>query len=151
MIFSEGSHKKRGVLCYALVVMMLGVGLNIPSQCFAQQNSVPLEAKADAEYDAEDDVNTTLWLAAGGILGTAGSCLLGSIAMGGAYIYQPVPPAERLLGKSAEYVSFYTDAYKARMRRLQLVAAIKGAAGGTAVFFLLGTLKVKPWADFVLW
>ena len=151
MIFSEGNHKKRGVLCHALVIMILGVGLNIPSQCFAQQNSVPLEAKADAEYDAEDDVNTTLWLAAGGILGAAGSCLLGSVAMGGAYIYQPVPPAERLLGKSAEYVSFYTDAYKARMRRLQLVAAIKGAAGGTAVFFLLGTLKIKPWADFVLW
>ena len=142
---------KRGLPFYIFVVLMCVLPLNMPAHCFAQQNSVPLEAKADAEYDAEDDVNTTLWLAAGGILGTAGSCLLGTIAMGGAYVYQPVPPAERLLGKSAEYVSFYTDAYKARMRRLQLVAAAKGAAGGTAVFFLLGTLNIKPWSDFVIW
>ncbi len=130
---------------------MFMLTLDLSVQCFAQQSSVALEAKTDAEYDAEDDVNTVLWLAAGGILGTAGSCLLGSIAIGGAYVYQPVPAAERLLGKSAEYVSFYTDAYKARIRRLQLVAATKGAAGGTAVFFLLGTLNIKPWADFVIW
>ena len=134
---------KRSLLFYTLIILMLGLGLNMPLQCLAQQNSVALDAKTDAEYDAEDDVNTTLWLVAGGILGTAGSCLLGSVAIGGAYVYQPVPPAERLLGKSAEYVSFYTDAYKARIRRLQLVAATKGAAGGTAVFFLLGTLNIR--------
>ena len=119
--------------------------------CFAQQDSVALEAKADAEYDAEDDVNAALWLSAGGVLGVAGTCLLGTVAVAGAYLYQPVPPVDRLLGKSAEYVNFYTDAYKARMRRLQLVAATKGALGGSAVFFLLGTLNIKPWANFVIW
>ena len=149
MIFSEGSNRERRVLFHVSVILMLGLGLNMPLQCLAQQTSVALEAKTDAEYDAEDDVNTTLWLVAGGILGTAGSCLLGSVAMGGAYVYQPVPPTGRLLGKPAEYVSFYTDAYKARMRRLQLVAATKGAAGGSAVFFLLGMLNIKPWSDFV--
>ena len=141
---------KKGLLFHALVVLVLGLVWSMPLQCLAQQqNSVALAAKTDAEYDAEDDVNTALWLVAGGILGTAGSFLLGSVAMGGAYIYQPVPPAERLLGKSAEYVSFYTDAYKARILRLQLVAAIKGAAGGTAVFCLLGMFNIKPWSDFV--
>ena len=142
---------KRGVIFQLLAVLLFTLNLDLLVQCFAQQRSVALDAKTDAAYDAEDDVNTALWLAAGGILGTAGSCLLGSIAIGGAYVYQPVPPAERLLGKSAEYVSFYTDAYKAHIRRLQLVAATKGAAGGTAVFFLLGTLNIKPWADFVIW
>ena len=140
---------KRGLLFHALVVLMLGLVWYMPLQCLAQQNSVALDAKTDAEYDAETDVNTALWLAAGGVLGTAGSCLLGSIAIGGAYVYQPVPPAERLLGKSVEYVSFYTDAYKARIRRLQLVAATKGTLGGSAVFFLLGALNIKPWSDFV--
>ena len=142
---------KRGVIFQVLAVLLFTLNLDLSVQCFAQQSSVALDAKRDAAYDAEDDVNTALWLAAGGILGTAGSCLLGSIAIGGAYVYQPVPPAERLLGKSAEYVSFYTDAYKAHIRSLQLVAATKGAAGGTAVFFLLGTLNIKPWADFVIW
>lgn len=142
---------KRGLLFHTFVVLMLGLSLNVPLQCVAQQNSVALKAKADAEYDAEDDVNTALWLSAGGVLGVAGTCLLGAVAVGGAYLYQPVPPADRLLGKSAEYVNFYTDAYKARMRRLQLVAATKGALGGSAVFFLLGTLNIKPWSDFVIW
>ena len=142
---------KRGLLYHVWVVLMLGLSLNVPMRCLAQQNTVVLNAKSDAEFDAEDNVNTTLWLAAGGILGVAGNLPLGVVAIGGAYVYQPVPPVERLLGKSAEYVSIYTDAYKARARRLQLGAAAKGALGGSAAFCLLGMLKIKPWADFVLW
>lgn len=140
---------KRGVIFRPLAVLMIVLNLSMLLPCLAQQDSVALKAKADAEYDAEDDVNTALWLSAGGILGVAGTCLLGSVAVGGAYVYQPVPPADRLLGKSVEYVNFYTDAYKARIRRLQLIAATKGAIGGSAVFFLLGTLNIKPWSDFV--
>lgn len=142
---------KRGLLFHTLVVLMLGLSLNISVRCFAQQNTVVLEAKSDAEFDAEEDVNTTLWLAAGGILGVAGNLPLGAAAIGGAYFYQPVPPAERLLGKSADYVSIYTDTYKARSRRLQLEAAAKGALGGSAVFCLLGMFKIKPWDIYVFW
>ena len=143
---------KIGRLFYVSIVVMLGLGLNIPMHCFAQQNTIVLAAKSDAEFDAEDNVNTTLWLAAGGILGLAGNLPLGVVAMGGAYIYQPIPSAERLLGKPADYVSIYTDAYKARARRLQLEAAGKGALGGSAAFCLLGmVLNIKPWADWVFW
>lgn len=141
---------KRGLLFYVLIVLTLGPSLNM--YCFAQQNTVILGAKSDAEFDAEEDINTTLWLAAGGILGVAGNLPLGIVAMGGAYLYQPIPPVERLLGKPADYVSIYTDAYKARARRLQLEAAGKGALGGSAAFCLLGmVLNIKPWADWVFW
>lgn len=141
---------KRGLLFYVLIVLTLGLSLNL--YCFAQQNTVILGAKSDAEFDAEEDINTTLWLAAGGILGVAGNLPLGLVAMGGAYLYQPIPPVERLLGKPADYVSIYTDAYKARARRLQLEAAGKGALGGSAAFCLLGmVLNIKPWADWVFW
>ena len=142
---------KRGLLFHALVVLTLGLSLNMSLHCLAQQNTVALDAKSDAEYDAEDDVNTTLWLAAGGILGVAGNLPLGAVAVGGAYFYQPIPPAERLLGKPAAYVSAYTDAYKASSRNLRLSAAAKGALGGATVFCLLGMIKIKPWADFVVW
>lgn len=142
---------KKGILFHVLVILALGLSLNIPLYCFAQQRSIAVEAKADAEFDAEDDMNATLWITAGGILGVAGSCLLGAVAIGGAYVYQPVPSAERLLGKSAEYVSIYTDTYKTHSRRLQLGAVTQGVLGGSAVFFLLGTLKIKPWANFVIW
>ncbi len=141
---------KRGLLFHVLIVLTLGLSLNM--YCFAQQNTVILGAKSDAEFDAEEDINTTLWLAAGGILGVAGNLPLGIVAMGGAYLYQPIPPVERLLGKPADYVSIYTDAYKARARRLQLEAAGKGALGGSAAFCLLGmVLNIKPWADWVFW
>lgn len=142
---------KRRLLFRVLVVLMSGLSLNFPLQAIAQQNTTAVDAKAAAEYDAEDDVNTTVWLAAGGVLGVVGNLPLGAIAIGGAYVYQPVPPAERLLGKSAEYVTVYTDTYKARSRNLRLSAAAKGALGGAAVFCLLGVVKIKPWADYVFW
>ena len=126
---------KRGLLFHVLIVLTLGPSLNM--YCFAQQNTVILGAKSDAEFDAEEDINTTLWLAAGGILGVAGNLPLGIVAMGGAYLYQPIPPVERLLGKPADYVSIYTDAYKARARRLQLEAAGKrGTRGFGGVLFI---------------
>lgn len=142
---------KRSLLFHVSVVLMLGLSLNVPVRCFAQQNTVALDAKSDAEFDAEEDVNATLWLAAGGILGLIGNLPLGAIALGGAYVYQPVPPTERLLGKPPAYVSLYTDAYKATSRNLQLSAAAKGALGGATVFCLLGVIKIKPWADFIIW
>ena len=143
---------KIGRLFYVSIVLMFGLSLNVLMPCFAQQNTVILGAKSDAEFDAEEDINTTLWLATGGILGVVGNLPLGIVAMGGAYLYQPIPPVERLLGKPADYVSIYTDAYKARARRLQLEAAGKGALGGSAAFCLLGmVLNIKPWADWVFW
>ena len=143
---------KKSLLCHVLLVLILGFSLNVPMYGFAQQNTIILAAKSDAEFDAEEDVNATLWLAAGGILGVVGNLPLGAVAIGGAYLYQPIPPVERLLGKPADYVSIYTDAYKARARRLQLEAAGKGALGGSAAFCLLGmVLNIKPWADWVFW
>jgi len=87
-------------------------------------------AEAAAEQAAETDVNTSLWLAPGGILGGAGSCVLGPAAVTGAYVYQPIPPAERLIGRSPEYIIYYTDAYRSTARRLRLSVSTKGAIGG---------------------
>ena len=142
---------KRELLFHVLVVLMSMLSFNVPLHAIAQQRTTVIDAKTAAEYDAEDDVNTSVWLAAGGILGVVGNLPLGAVAIGGAYVYQPVPSAERLLGKSAEYVTVYTDAYKAKARSLRLIAAGKGALGGSAVFCMLGLVKIKPWADFVLW
>ncbi len=142
---------KRGLLFHVLVVVMVGLSLSFSLQAIAQQSSTFVDARSVAEFDAEDDVNTSVWLAAGGLLGIVGNLPLGAIAIGGAYVYQPVPPAERLLGKSAEYVTVYTEAYKTRSRNLRLSAALKGALGGSAAFCMLGMLKIKPWTDWVFW
>ena len=142
---------KRGFLFHILIVVMVGLSFSFPLQVIAQQSTIFVDARSAAEYDAEDNVNTTVWIVAGGILGIVGNLPLGAIAIGGAYVYQPVPPAERLLGKSAEYVTVYTEAYKAKSRNLRLSAALKGALGGSAAFCMLGMLKIKPWTDWVFW
>ncbi len=144
---------RKELLFHILIVLMLMsiLGSNFALQATAQQNATFVDAKTAAEYDAEDDVNTAVWIAAGGVLGVIGALPLGAAAIGGAYVYQPVPRVERLLGKSAEYVTVYTEAYKTKSRNLRLVAAVKGSLGGSAVFCLLGMVKIKPWADFVFW
>ncbi len=43
-----------------------------------------------------------------------------------AYIYQQAPPASRLFEKSQEYTVFYTDAYKAKSRGIQVKYAVIG-------------------------
>ena len=57
---------KRGPLLQIWIVLILGLGLNVAMPCFAQQHTIILAAKSDAEFDAEEDINTTVWLAAGG-------------------------------------------------------------------------------------
>ena len=59
--------------------------------------------------------------------------LIGAVAGGllplvGIYSYKGPPPAERLIGKSPEYVELYTNAYTAKARSIR----IKSAAGGVA-------------------
>lgn len=46
----------------------------------------------------------------------------------------PNPPPERLIGKSSEYVKFYADAYRSKMRSYRMRAVAAGSiVGGTAM------------------
>lgn len=124
------------ILAFLLVVMFLCV----PSFVFAQrgnrlqrgENGL-LQARMDAQRDAQTDVNQFLWGAGSCVLASAGSCLLGSVGVIGANAYQPTPPPERLLGKSPQYVTSYTKAYQAKAKRLQIRASAIGCLGGTIV------------------
>jgi hypothetical protein len=49
------------------------------------------------------------------------------------YVYQPSPPANRLLGKSSEYTAFYTDAYKDAAKKIQTKWAWTGCLVSTGV------------------
>ena len=72
-------------------------------------------------------------ISGGAIVGGCVGCAVGLILpMRAIYNYQSPPPPERLIGKSPEYVEFYTDAYMAKSRSLR----IKWAAVGTIL--LLG-------------
>ena len=101
-----------------LALLMAILTFSMPFVTFAQQNSLQAEAIVTAERDAQADVNTGLWF--------LGGCLGGVLGVIVAYAVEPAPPATRLLGKSPEYVAFYTDAYTAKAKTLQANSALGG-------------------------
>ena len=101
-----------------LALLMAVLTFSMPFVTFAQQNSLQMEAIVAAERDAQGDTSTALWFLAG--------CVGGLIGVIIAYGVQPSPPAARLLGKSPEYVAFYTDAYQEKAKNLQSNSAWVG-------------------------
>lgn len=99
----------------------------------AQENSWELEARVAAERAAETDTKQVLWIGGNFILGLAGGCVLGSVGLLGAHLYEPLVSASRLVGKSPEYILAYTSAYKTRSRDLQVRSAFIGCLGGSVV------------------
>ena len=147
-----------------LALFMTALIFSTPFTTLAQQISVEAQAKMAAERDAETDTNKLLWT---GVSCAAPFCgLLGGIAglyvsglptnEGPAYtacfgaaagclvpispiLSQPIPPPERLLGKSPEYVDFYTNAYETETRRLRIKSASRGGIIG------FGLLVITFW------
>ncbi len=125
----------------------------------AEQNSIRLQAKAAAAADAKRDVEVLASFGAGmsatfaaGMCGlmtgfiadatlgqgqddlfylTASMSAVGAFSLLLRYHIRPRnPPPERLIGKSAEYVKFYADAYQARMRSSQMKSVAAGSIFG---------------------
>ena len=105
--------------------LMVVLILNSPFVSLAQQNSVRSGAEAAAERDAAAQVNKSLWF--------FGGCLGGILVIIIANVHEPSLPASSLLGKSPEYVSFYTDAYRAKARNIQTSQAIRGCVANAVV------------------
>lgn len=131
---------------HVLAIFMTVLMFSMPFALLAQESSTQVEdkgvihqipvdvlAKTSAKRDAEVDTRQPLWIGGNFLLGLAGGCVLGSVGILGAYMYEPVPPASRLMGKSPEYVLFYTDAYKERVRTLRVRSAVLGCLGGSVV------------------
>lgn len=97
-----------------------------------QQNPVLTEAHLTAEEDAESDAKKTRWVLIG-IFGNILGILIASV-------YEPMPPASRLLGKPPEYAALYTDSYKARSRSIQVRHSIIGIALIFALAFVWAVL-----------
>ena len=115
---------------HVLVFLMAVLTFSLPFITFAQQAAVQAEQRkaiADAERDAEARVNKGLWFGVGCLTAVIGTVL--------AYSLPPTPPAEQLIGKSPEYVDFYTQAYQAKAKSIQGRSAAIGCGitAGTAV------------------
>lgn len=124
-----------------------------------EQDSIRLQAKATAAADATRDVEVLVSFGAGmsatfaagmcGLMtgfiadatlgqgqdalfyGTAAMSAVGAFSLLLRYhIRPPNPPPERLIGKSAEYIKFYADAYQARMRSSRMKSVAAGSIFG---------------------
>ncbi len=145
-----------------LAFLMAALIFSTPFTTLAQQKSVEAQAKMAAEQDAKADVNRWTWniygiacclgvgltTVAGAAIGSTsdgpfevhntihgGGCgfIAGSTVAAGTIVgYKVNLPPERFLGKSPEYVDFYTAAYerKIRQRRAGFVAEGALAFGG---------------------
>ena len=119
-----------------LALLMAMLTFSMPFVTFAQQSSLQAEAIVAAERDAQNDVNKGLWFLAG-CLGNIPGIIV-------AYAVEPTPPATRLLGKSPEYVAFYTDAYREKAKKLQT----NSAWGGCVVFAIVYTVGIIAYSDY---
>ena len=73
-----------------------------------------------------DDIHPSHCVAAYGILALTPTAL--------ALIDSPVPPADRLLGKSPDWVNAYTQAYQKGMKRYRAESSVAGCFAGTVTF-----------------
>jgi len=99
--------------------------LSMPLLAMAQQSEIE-EARFAAERAAEANTSSGLWFAVG--------CLGGVIGLLVAYTYAPSPPALDLIGKSPEYVAYYTDYYKAKAKSIQSGKALTGCLVAVAAY-----------------
>lgn len=124
---------------HVFVSLMVILIINLPCMSLAQQNTIQQQAIADAEQDVLVDVNGSLWFL-GGCLGNITVLIIASV-------FEPHPPASRLLGKSPEYIAVYTDTYRTKATNLQTSRALAGCLTGTAVacvgysFLIIATIN----------
>lgn len=130
---------KTTISCASFLMIVL-----ISSQPFvsiAQQNSVEIQAKTDAKQDAETDVNKLLWTGIGCVYLYGCLCVtFDELVSGGTSCsflssdpidFIPISPRpERLLGKSPEYIDFYTNVYKKEVTEFRTQWVLIGAGTG---------------------
>lgn len=83
-----------------------------------QLQSTSADAELMAEQDAESNTKTVRWFFIGFFGGILGILI--------ASVYESSPPHSRLLGKPPEYIILYTDRYKTKSRRTQVIESIGG-------------------------
>lgn len=115
------------IICFACILMML----SLPFESRCQEISDSVQAIADAKADAAKPNVWVGWGALSFLAAVGFGCLGGSAVIIGSQVMTPNPPTERFLGKSPEYISFYTSAYQNEARSKRLLHSSLGCLGGT--------------------
>jgi hypothetical protein len=93
----------------------------------------------DANAQATEDQNATLWL--------LGGCVVGVLAILAAQVLEITPPASALLGKDEAYVASYTDCYESAAKKIRTKKSITGCVIGGLAGALLWTILYATAVD----
>ena len=121
--------KARMVFFKGVCLICILTLFNLPFQAIAQPaqpTSDAMQAFLDAQRDGKSAPDSYIWFPIG--------CLLGVIGVAFAGISTPPVPAEKLLGKSPEYVAYYTSTYQEVAKQEQLKEASLGCLFGTCLW-----------------
>ena len=99
----------------------------------AEQEGGYLQGRTDGDRDAK---GSAAWILAG-LTGTGFCLCIGCVGVGLAYAIAPSPPAQGLLGKSAQYVQGYTEAYKNKARKANAGYAAAGCATAAVINIII--------------
>ena len=109
------------------IIVLFMVILLIATPLLAQQEmSEYFQGKQNGEEDAK---GSNIWLLSG--------CIIGYWAILFAYLIEPDVPTGKLIGKSPEYVQGYTDGYKQKAKKKNVMNAIYGCVVGYTVGCIL--------------
>lgn len=114
-----------------VISLLVFVTLVIPFNAIAQQQdaniaSVHQQAHADAMRDAQNHADTLMW--------GCGGFLFNVWAIAGAYMIEPSVPTARLIGKSPEYIEFYSATYKDIVKYDRVSAATTGCCMAATLY-----------------
>ncbi len=109
-------------IAFSTVILISFTTMLYPIVTYAQMTEVQ-QAVADARRDVGQDVSTISW--------GVGGFFCGVCAVAYVFIDKPQVPAARLVGKSAHYVSFYTDTYNREVKKQRGQAAMIGCLAGS--------------------
>ena len=106
---------------------------SMPYLTLAQQTSDTAQAIVDAKKDASKDINTMNWY----LFGCLGIGFCSPVVVGASFIYTPRVPTDRLVGKSPEYITSYTQTYQKERKSVQVKATIGGCLSSNTVAAIL--------------
>ena len=107
-----------------LSVSFVSAAQQQPADTISEQQQAIIDAKRDAK-----SINVSAW--------AFGGCLLPGITIIVANTATPPIPLVKLIGKSPDYIAFYTDTYQQEVTKKRSSAAVGGCVGGTFLYALL--------------
>jgi len=123
----------RRTIALVLAFSLIAVPAMAEETGSAEQEDGYLQGRSDGNRDARGNA---AWILAG-LTGTGFCLCIGCVGVGIAYAIAPSPPAQALLGKSAQYVQGYTEAYKNKARKDNAGYAAAGCATAAVINLII--------------